>query len=275
MTPIEWQTLLKKLRDKDTSLRKLKLQHKQIDNAKAKELAIALNDNRTLTELDLSYNNIGDEGVIALAATLEVNRSLMKFCLSSNNISDTGAIALATSLTDNRSLIMLELEHNEINDVGAKAFVAALSKNRTLIIFRFRWYELLGFSRRAAIVEKDERISDAIEKEIDFFIDRNCKLADKMHEAVKKGDIFAINGFIQQGVSLLANPSWYSSINNTALHWAVIAKQPQMITYLLDLMHQQGLVLDTRNQDNKTAADLAKGTEFEALFASSVPTLKK
>ena len=68
---------------------------------------------------------------------------------------------------------------------------------------------------------------------------------------------------------LLLFPFCSSDKNNTALHLAVIGQQRHMTAYLIQLMRQQGISLDKRNSESKTAADLAKGTLLENIFISA------
>jgi hypothetical protein len=258
------------------SLTKLELYAQGITTTGIKELADALKDNHPLTELKLPCNFIVCIGAKALAAVLNQNSSLLCLDLSGNRIGPEGAKSLATALKDNQTLIELALHSNDIGNDGADELAIALKNNYTLL------YITLSNRSRSAWDKANEY--PAI-KEIRAIINRNFQLRDKMHEAVKKGDISAFNQYMQQGVSLLVGsgnyvfhgshtPNYYlNNRHNTALHWAVIAKQYNMTAHLINMMNQRGMTLDKKNRDNKTAGDLAKGTRLETLFTSVPPTL--
>jgi hypothetical protein len=246
------------------SITKLDLEYNRIGDAGVEALAIALQDNSTLEELNLLGNFfISAAGVRALANALKTNSTLTSLNLKLNRIDDAGTEALAISLKHNCTLTQLNLELNPIYDEGAKSLLTALIDNHTLT-------ELYITEYTQTHVGDVEGISEAMAKEINVVLKHNCKLRDEMHEAIKIGNISEANKFLQQGVSLLSTSG---AENNTALHWAVVTKQRQMIIHLIKTMREHKISLDKRNSENKTATDLAKGTELEILFTSISPTL--
>ncbi|CAF3914631.1 unnamed protein product [Rotaria sp. Silwood1] len=66
-----------------------------------KNLANALQNNKTLTTLQLDYNKIGDKGVQYLADALKINTTLTTLKVPSNEIGDKGVEYLADALQNN------------------------------------------------------------------------------------------------------------------------------------------------------------------------------
>jgi hypothetical protein len=280
----------------NSTLEKLNLTSTDIGDAGLAALALMLKDNRTLKELYLDWNpEIGDEGAITLANAIKYNQTLKVLSLDNkapiiviltNKIGDTGWKALADSLISNHSLVVLNIDGNDINEEGMIAFATALKTNCTLRTFHIQhskindaiaheWVIALRdnhtLTNLSYTIHPDYGISNpASIAEIEMLLKRNRALRDEMCKAVKKGDISAVNTCLQQRINLLAV---LDDKYNTPLHCAVIAKQPQMAAYLINLMCQQKIPLDKRNNENKTAAALAKGTKLEALFTLTPPTL--
>lgn len=244
------------------TLTKINLEYNyQIDDAGVEALAPVLKDRSTIEELNLTRAayTLGDIGAKALAVALTTNRSLMVLTLSLGNITNVGAQALAMALKVNRTLTALNLSLNPIYDAGAEELLSALKDNFTLIELEVTEYTQTHLG-------DVEGISEAKANEINALLERNRALRDKMHEAVKSGDISLVDQFLEQGVSLRVGSG---NQNNTALHWAVITKQYPMAVHLIQRMKQQELRLNRKNNLGHTAMDLAKGTELESLFTAN------
>lgn len=97
---------------------------RDLDSEKAKELAVALEGNSSVTTLHLSYNRLGNEGVTALAQVLR-GSLVQTLHLVNNYIGDEGARALASALR-NGHLTELWLFKNDIGPEGAAALAASL-----------------------------------------------------------------------------------------------------------------------------------------------------
>jgi Ran GTPase-activating protein (RanGAP) involved in mRNA processing and transport len=138
---LEWKLLyfekgLNRLRANDATFTKVSLPWMGLDDkdsiALVQHLAIALEDNTTLTGLNVRSNNICDEGAKALADALKHNTTLASLNVEDNNIGAKGAAELADALRYNRALTYLNLEGNDIGDDGAAALADALKVNTTL-----------------------------------------------------------------------------------------------------------------------------------------------
>ncbi|XP_015779663.1 PREDICTED: nucleotide-binding oligomerization domain-containing protein 2-like [Acropora digitifera] len=110
----------------------LVLQHCNIDDAIAAELAGQLKENSTLTLLNLSSNAIGNEGADALAKGLKENSTLSSLNLSNNRITSDGVDALARGFKENSTLKKLLLVRNQIGHVGADVLAKELKENSML-----------------------------------------------------------------------------------------------------------------------------------------------
>jgi Ran GTPase-activating protein (RanGAP) involved in mRNA processing and transport len=121
----ELATALQENRSIDTLI----LNECEIDCAAARELAVALEGNETLRIFNLWDNNIGDEGGKALAEALTKNTALRTLNLWGNQIGNVGAEAFADSLRENNSLRDLIFVYNKIGDDGGDELVNALEEN--------------------------------------------------------------------------------------------------------------------------------------------------
>jgi Ran GTPase-activating protein (RanGAP) involved in mRNA processing and transport len=121
------------------TLTRLNLNYNKISDAGAKDIAMALKDNHTLTTLILSRNNISAAGAKDIAMALKDNRTLTRLDLSRNQISDAGAQDIARTLKDNHTLRQLSLTNNKISEAGAKDIARALKDNNTLLLLDLRY----------------------------------------------------------------------------------------------------------------------------------------
>ncbi|WP_425364487.1 hypothetical protein [Candidatus Tisiphia endosymbiont of Mystacides longicornis] len=117
------------------SITNLELNNKQIDDAKAKELAEALKDNHSITNLYIQNNQIGDAGVQAIAEALKTNHTITQLYLRNNQIGDAGAQALAEALKVNKAITHFYIDSNPIGPVGVRYLADALKINKSIISF--------------------------------------------------------------------------------------------------------------------------------------------
>ena len=186
-SPDKFSNILKQI--KENTLTRLDLHVNQIGDAGAKDLATALQTNRSLTTLDLHVNQIGDAGAKDLATALQTNTSLTTLDLHGNQIGVEGAKALAEALHTNTSLTTLGLRHNIIGVEGATAFATALQTNTSLttldlrgnqigddilenILFRLRynsllkkWREIIKDKTEYKDGERQRKIYDTLHKD--------------------------------------------------------------------------------------------------------------
>lgn len=157
------------LRRNVASLTILHLNHKNLNDRHAAELAAALGQNSrvvilfmkdnnissrggealgqaiahhtTIRHACLSYNRLGDDGALAIAEALgpKSNNRIEVLKLSHNGITDRGACALAKALTENKHLRKLELDDNEIGEQGLLALAGAMKENKSLTSLDVRW----------------------------------------------------------------------------------------------------------------------------------------
>ncbi len=123
---------IERLQNNDPTLTSLNFLGKEIGDAYAEALSIALASNTTLTSPDLVGNQIGDAGAEALSIALASNTTLTSLYLVGNRIGDAGAEALSVALASNTTLTSLYLFANGIGDAGAEALSVALASNTTL-----------------------------------------------------------------------------------------------------------------------------------------------
>ena len=97
-----------------------------------KEIADALNENKTITELDLEHNKIGIDGIKSIAKVLCKNKKLKKLNLEHNKLRVEGARIIAEALCNNTTLEYLNLRNNKLELKGVSTIVDALCKNNTI-----------------------------------------------------------------------------------------------------------------------------------------------
>ena len=114
------------------SLRALSLDHLQIGDYGAKELARGLCYNENLTYLSLRWNNICEEGGVALADALHHNKGLKNLVLAFNNIGDAAGQAFASALKRNQTLEHLDLKWNQIGDDVGDMMLDAMGESKSL-----------------------------------------------------------------------------------------------------------------------------------------------
>eukprot|EP00435_Cladocopium_sp_Y103_P044783 s2488_g12.t1 len=102
-------------------LQDLYLQHNEISDLDAQDLANSLTSNRSLLFLDLDANNIGNGGAEALVRD---SRRLRHLSIVGNNIGDRGAEAMARSL-DRSCLTYLQVSDTLRGTAGGQALQAA------------------------------------------------------------------------------------------------------------------------------------------------------
>ncbi|KAL9976673.1 hypothetical protein ACROYT_G013999 [Oculina patagonica] len=116
----------------NTTLTRLDLRGKQIDDNGARSLAEVLKVNTTLTSLGVSENSIGPRGAKSIFEALVHNATLTNLNVSNNNIGEGGAYSLFTALEHNATLTNLNVSENNIGEGGAYSLFTALKHNATL-----------------------------------------------------------------------------------------------------------------------------------------------
>ena len=120
---------------------KLHLEHNNIGDESAKELAEGLKLCQQLSYLHFNNNKISDDGVIGLANSLvlmhtslsaESKSVLYRIYLERNKIGDKGAIGLGYCLKHCKNLSVLCLDHNQISHEGAKGLADGLEHCKRL-----------------------------------------------------------------------------------------------------------------------------------------------
>ena len=123
---------------------KLHLEHNNIGDESAKELAEGLKLCQQLSYLHFNNNKISDDGVIGLANSLvlmhtslsaESKSVLYRIYLERNKIGDKGAIGLGYCLKHCKNLSVLCLDHNQISHEGAKGLADGLEHCKRLCRF--------------------------------------------------------------------------------------------------------------------------------------------
>jgi len=87
---------------------------------------------RAATDGAAQYGGIGEEGARELALALKVNSSLTSLGLRDNRIGEGGAREVAMALKEISVLTSLDLTRNGIGEDGAREVALALKENSTL-----------------------------------------------------------------------------------------------------------------------------------------------
>jgi Ran GTPase-activating protein (RanGAP) involved in mRNA processing and transport len=103
----------------------LDLSPKQINCAKAKQIALEIADNAAVTTLLLNRNTIGHQGCTYIAEALVENRVLTSIDLSNKSIGHDGCAAVAKTLRENTVLTKISLNGNGIGLAGAVVLAGA------------------------------------------------------------------------------------------------------------------------------------------------------
>jgi hypothetical protein len=122
--------------EENSTLTHLNLSRNEIGSQGAKLLANALYSNRTLVYLDVNRQKlkgkIGAHGTKHLAQGLRMNNSLRVLRLARNRIGFEGSRHLSGMLLVNRGLRILDLAHSKIGVEGAMQLGGALHQNNSL-----------------------------------------------------------------------------------------------------------------------------------------------
>lgn len=174
----EWT--LDQLRRNVASLKCLTLESRHINDEDCKLLALALEENTSLTTLRLANNHIGPKGAKCLAQLLARSNSITELCLNHNHIRVLGCVALAHALTSNKSLLILRLRNNEIGDEGAAALLFAVGKNCSI-----------------EEIQLDDAISSdsAVHNQVQAFLDANKfhkKSRLRLHYPMEESDLESV-----------------------------------------------------------------------------------
>ncbi|XP_032225803.2 protein NLRC5-like isoform X3 [Nematostella vectensis] len=101
-------------------LKFLFLDHCNIDEFGAKELAIALSRNSCLEELSVACNDINDEGMCALAESVASNETLQVLYITYNNVGQNGKKVIISACETSKSVRHLYHENDSIFDTFTK-----------------------------------------------------------------------------------------------------------------------------------------------------------
>ena len=143
-----------------TKLKILDINHNNAPEEAAKELAVAIYNNRlelenlwlannnfrssicliadsltktnTLKDINLSGNSIPEEAAVHIAAVIDSNHSLQDVRLSNNLLMTNGMIKIAQSLSRLSTLKVLDIDDNKIDDRAAEALATVIINNRKL-----------------------------------------------------------------------------------------------------------------------------------------------
>ncbi|CAE7833771.1 NLRC3, partial [Symbiodinium sp. CCMP2592] len=117
----------------EKKLPQLQLQHNNLSEEAACQLAEALQTNATLSVLSLDHEHIGVGGVKALAQVLQDNSSLTDLTLNNVGSGNEGVSHLAEALQHNTALQRLSLVNEIMTEGGAESLWEAMQANSTLI----------------------------------------------------------------------------------------------------------------------------------------------
>ncbi|CAF3324278.1 unnamed protein product [Rotaria socialis] len=112
-------------------LKIISLESNEIGDNGARDLALALRNNKTLTTLDLTRNKIGIPGAEYFFESLQ--SSLVKVSLEENRDSCHLVVEPVSRIKNDQSLTKFSLNKIHFNDVAAKYIADALQKNTVLI----------------------------------------------------------------------------------------------------------------------------------------------
>ncbi|XP_048575788.1 NACHT, LRR and PYD domains-containing protein 3-like isoform X1 [Nematostella vectensis] len=101
-------------------LKFLFLDHCNIDEFGAKELAIALSRNSCLEELSVACNDINDEGMCALAKSVASHETLQVLYISYNNVGQNGKKVIISACETSKSVRHLYHEYDSILNTCSK-----------------------------------------------------------------------------------------------------------------------------------------------------------
>ncbi|PRP78495.1 putative leucine rich repeat and NACHT domain-containing protein [Planoprotostelium fungivorum] len=186
----------------------------------------------SLIELNLAGNKISDDGLRDLSSSVQGNKHLASLVLSRNTFGDDSVKSLSDALLGNHALTHLDISENlRVTDVGVKALAQSLLGNHSILDI---------------ITERGDEGSCTKLKETSS---RNYNLANQFHSAIRKEDIEAVKKYIRLRVSLSSKTE-----GNSALHWAVSARNNDIVRELLE-KHAHTMAI---NSENLTPAELGR-----------------
>ena len=113
----------------NTHLQELNLGSTGLQTSDTIKIAKGLQKISSLTKLYINHNNITDEAANDIAAAISCNIHLQELNLGSNDLRTSGTIKIAKSLQKISSLTKLYINHNYITDEAADDIAAAISCN--------------------------------------------------------------------------------------------------------------------------------------------------
>ncbi len=116
-----------------SSLIKLCINHNNITDEAADDIAAAISCNTHLQELDLGSNDLQASGIIKISRSLQKIISLIKLYINHNNITDEAADDIAAVISCNTQLQELHLDSNDLQASGIIKISRSLQKISSLI----------------------------------------------------------------------------------------------------------------------------------------------
>lgn len=235
--------------------------------------------NTTLIELNLSGVLMDDDNAKKMGELLQKNQTLQRLVLQDTGIKNSGVQAICKGLEENRSLQLFNFSYNYIDKIGTEYICNMLEKNKTLTIFVLKQNEydystILYFKR---IMEKNcpvdlyldyegiDEVRPGEAEEIINCVNQNCDNITRLHDAIKNNDLNLTKRYIEeQSVSLI---STVGQGRNTPLHLAVINRNVEITSFLLNTMQERKIPFHLKNANGQTAVDLVKDCqEILSLF---------
>ena len=118
---------------KISSLLKLCINHSNITDKAADDIAAVISCNTHLQELDLASNDLRALGITKISRSLQTISSLIKLCINHNNITDKAADDIAAVISCNTHLQELDLASNDLRASGITKISKSLQKISSLI----------------------------------------------------------------------------------------------------------------------------------------------
>ena len=189
----------------------------------AKQIADALQENKTLQILDISHNNLSYDGAVAISECLKTNVSLTELKMSGNNIKDIGVNKIAGALEVNNMLKHLDISFNRLSLYGAVAISRSLKNNKTLhkLNISKNWISKEGIMRIVVACTKNRTLHKLV-----------CT-----HNNLSKSGLAVINDYIRKENAVEIFEGSWNSISSKNDCLAIITT-----LHLLDVSSEDGEV---------------------------------
>lgn len=114
------------------SLRKLYIQHNNLEELGAKEMARALKIHTTIKYLDISANRIGSQGFMYFKELFASNSNLRNLHVRKNQIGDSDIDDFPLCLMENTHLKYLDLQNNNLSNKFGENLLHVIKNNITM-----------------------------------------------------------------------------------------------------------------------------------------------